>query len=97
MSNRSLVELDHDYCLPDDDAKLLAWARAMRTYMRAADPDQLPDGVVRKHYRHNSDPCPIDDLSRLQGALQKVSRGYPCETQEDMRRVAREALPPHLR
>jgi hypothetical protein len=51
MSNRSLVELNHDYCPPHDDTKLLAWAKAMQSYMRNADVRELPPGVVRKHYR----------------------------------------------
>lgn len=59
MSNRSLVELNHDFCPLSDDAKLLAWAKAMQSYMRGADVRELPRGVVRKHYRHHSDPDPM--------------------------------------
>jgi len=59
MSNRSLVELNHDFCPPRDDASLLKWAKAMASYMRSADVRELPHGVVRKHYRHHSDPDPM--------------------------------------
>lgn len=29
-------------------------------YMRAADPTELPQGVEFRHYRHHSEPCPIE-------------------------------------
>lgn len=68
MSNRSLVELNHDYCPPyGDDAALLRWARAMAVYMGSADPDDLPAGVTRKHYRHHSEPCPMEALAVIAG------------------------------
>ncbi|RVT96204.1 hypothetical protein EOD42_13895 [Rhodovarius crocodyli] len=61
MSNRTLIELNHDYCPnPRDDAALLDWARAMVRYMGGADPADLPQGVVRKHFRHHSEPCPME-------------------------------------
>ena len=60
MSNRSLVELNHDYCPRDNDAELLKWARSMRRYMTGADTRELPQGVTRKHYRHHSTPDPMD-------------------------------------
>jgi hypothetical protein len=31
-------------------------------------------------------------LQRFRDALTKIANGYPCETAEDMRRVARETL-----
>lgn len=62
MSQRSLVELNHDYC-PSNDADLLAWARKMQTYMRSAMPAELPDGVTWKHGRHHSDPDPMQNLA----------------------------------
>ena len=59
MSNRSLIEFNHDYC-PRNDEECLALGRALRAYMRGADTDELPQGVVRKHYRHHSDPDPME-------------------------------------
>lgn len=59
MSNRTLVELNHDCCPRDDDASLLNWARKMRTYMSSGDPKELPQGVAFKHMRHHSEPCPL--------------------------------------
>jgi hypothetical protein len=59
MGNRSLLEFNHDFCPADDDASCLALGRALRDYMRAADPDELPQGVIWKHFRHHSQACPL--------------------------------------
>lgn len=75
MSNRSLVELNHDYC-PSDDAECLALGQALQAYMRAADPDELPVGVVRKHYRHHSEPCPIEDARHAVKDLASRANAY---------------------
>lgn len=37
------------------------------------------------------------EINRLTDALSKIARGYPCETKEDMQRMAKEAIPQHLR
>lgn len=60
MSNRTLVELNHDYC-PDirTVGSLLAWANAMTAYMRSGDKKELPPGVTFKHIRHHSEPDPM--------------------------------------
>jgi hypothetical protein len=58
MRNRTLVELNHDYC--PGDLRLLEWAIAMQSYMRSADPRELPKGVTFKHMRHHSEPCPLE-------------------------------------
>jgi len=73
MSNRSLLEFNHDYC-PRDDAECLALGRALRDYMRAADVDDLPPGVVRKHYRHHSEVCPVDAMTAFVAAGAEVAR-----------------------
>jgi hypothetical protein len=55
MSNRTLIELNHDYCPTDEN--LMAWAKAMQTYMRQLNPERnLPDGVRYVQMRHHSDP-----------------------------------------
>lgn len=58
MSNRTLVELNHDYC-PGDDSARLEWAKAMRLYMGSGNKEHLPRGVTFKHMRHHSDPDPM--------------------------------------
>lgn len=59
MSNRSLLEFNHDYC-PRNDAECLRLGRALRAYMRSAQTEDLPSGVDRKHYRHHSSPDPME-------------------------------------
>jgi hypothetical protein len=59
MSNRTLVELNHDCCPREGD--LIKWARAMKTYMSSGDPRELPQGVTLKHMRHHSEPDPLRD------------------------------------
>lgn len=60
MSNRTLVELNHDLC-PDirDPDEMLKWVLSMAAYMRNADKFLLPYGVTFKHIRHHSDPDPM--------------------------------------
>ncbi len=59
MSNRTLVELNHDYSPGTSDDALLRWARAMRTYFGSGDKRDLPQGVTFKHIRHHSEPDPM--------------------------------------
>lgn len=56
MSNRTLVELNHDFC---PDAGDVGWLIAIISYMRAGDKNELPPGVTFKHMRHHSDPDPM--------------------------------------
>jgi hypothetical protein len=62
MSNRTMLELNHDCCPREDE--LLEWARALRLYMRSGDPEKLPDGVTWFGMRHHSDPCPLGEPPR---------------------------------
>jgi hypothetical protein len=62
MSNRTLVELNHDFC-PHGDEELMRWAVEMCTYMTSADKKFLPDGVTFKHFRHHSEPDPLERAS----------------------------------
>lgn len=64
MSNRTLVELNHDYCPRDDDKSLLEWAKQMRIYMGSGDPKHLPPGVTFYYIRHHSEPNPAEKLRR---------------------------------
>ena len=63
MSNRTLVELNHDYCPREDE--LLAWAKAMRDYMTSGNIESLPAGVTLKYFRHHSDPEPHTEMLEL--------------------------------
>lgn len=64
MSNRSMLELNHDYAPPYDDAKLLEWAKKIRLYLGSADPTHLPNGVTYFGMRHHSEPCPLGNPPR---------------------------------
>jgi hypothetical protein len=66
VSNRTLVELNHDHCPREAEAP--AWAAAMREYMRSGDKECLPYGVTWKDMRHHSDPEPTRD-SLLERAI----------------------------
>jgi len=57
MSNRTLVELNHDYC-PVTDEDCLALGKALQYFMRSGQTDCLPRGVSFKHFRHHSEPDP---------------------------------------
>jgi hypothetical protein len=59
MSQRSLLEFNHDYC-PLSDDECLAFGRALAAYMRAADERELPKGVVFKYLRHHSTKDPME-------------------------------------
>lgn len=60
MSNRTLVELNHDFCPRGDDDSLIAWARQMRYYLSSGNRTELPPGVTFKHRRHHSEPDPME-------------------------------------
>ena len=66
MSQRSLVEINHDYNPGNTDEQLLAWARKMRNYVRSGKKDELPEGIEAKWRRHHSDPCPFDEPTAFQ-------------------------------
>lgn len=78
MSNRTLVELNHDYAPPQDDAGLLTWARAVRSYLSSGDPKALPDGVTFLNRRHHSEGCPVQTprLIRERGWVVAVHNDY---------------------
>lgn len=62
MSNRTLIELNHDYCPKEDE--LLQWAKDMVLYMRSRDRSFLPFGVTFKNIRHHSEACPLEQSGR---------------------------------
>ena len=63
MSNRTLVELNHDYC-PHTEEEIFRWAEAICHYMSSGDPERLPYGVTFKNRRHHSDTCPLETLKK---------------------------------
>lgn len=57
MSQRSLLEINHDLVPSGTDEKtLMRWAQAMAEYSRAGDPKALPNGVTFYERRHHADP-----------------------------------------
>jgi hypothetical protein len=64
MSNRSMLEFNHDYSPRYSDEALIAWAKAMRLYLGSGDPTMLPRGVTFFGMRHHSDPCPLGEPPR---------------------------------
>lgn len=54
MSNRTLIELNHDFCPRNEH--LHPWAEAMQRYMKSGDESYLPQGVTLLGKRHHSEP-----------------------------------------
>jgi hypothetical protein len=65
MSNRSLLEFNHDLCPPKADKAMLEWAWKIRNYLTCYDPRHLPKGVERKWIRHHSEPCPVERFTEM--------------------------------
>jgi hypothetical protein len=57
MSNRSMLEFNHDYW--PNDAELLDWAKQIQHYLNSGDPKLLPRGVTWFGMRHHSERCPM--------------------------------------
>ncbi len=73
MSNRTLIELNHDYCPQNEDC--LIWAEQMQGYMHSGDKRHLPDGVTFIEMRHHSELSIIQSLeSQLSSALELNKR-----------------------
>jgi hypothetical protein len=53
MSNRSLIEFNHDYCPKDEE--LLEWAKKIQTYLHSGDERELPRGLCLLEMRHHSE------------------------------------------
>lgn len=61
MSNRTLVELNHDY-VPFNEERKAQWVEKMCRYMSSGDPKDLPTGVTFKNIRHHSTECPLEKI-----------------------------------
>lgn len=60
MSNRSLLEINHDFA-PRSGRDLERWAERMLMYLGSGDPACLPDGVTWFGMRHHTTPCPMGE------------------------------------
>lgn len=58
MSNRTMLEFNHD-CTPHGDDELLEWARQIQHYLSSGDPTLLPNGVTWFGMRHHTTDCPL--------------------------------------
>lgn len=63
MSNRSMLEFNHDYC-PKDFGSAVDWADRIIRYLRIGDVRQLPKGVTFFNCRYHSEPCPLGEPPR---------------------------------
>lgn len=102
MSNRTLVELNHDFCPGRSTQALAEWGAKMAAYMRAADRTELPYGVTFKHIRHHSDPDPATRLAFADAAevvlrrAEAALRSYVLYHAEGGSNIGFEAIAEHL-
>ena len=75
MSQRSLIEINHDCCPPRDDGALLKWAKEMRLYITSGDKNELPDGVTLFWRRHHADPCPFENPLEFEARYGRLGIG----------------------
>lgn len=58
MSNRSMLEINHDHTpYKEEDKKI--WLEKMMAYLACGNPKILPEGVTWFGMRHHSEPCPM--------------------------------------
>ena len=55
MSQRTLVELNHDFC-PENGIRAEQFGLSLQAFMRSGDPQFLPQGVKIIATRHHSEP-----------------------------------------
>ena len=73
MSQRSLIEINHDEPLPKTYEELWEWARSIRTYISSL--GDLPDGMTLLWRRNSGDPCPFEQplaIERAYGRLKQA-------------------------
>lgn len=64
MSNRTMLEFNHDFAPLNNPINLEQWAMKLRRYLRSGDPTELPEGVTYFGMRHHSEPCPLGEPPR---------------------------------
>ncbi len=72
MSNRSLIEFNHDHC-PHDEEGVRDMGRMLRDYMRSGNAADLPKAATLLQMRHHSDPAPVGWVPP-----QDRQSGYKC-------------------
>lgn len=68
MSQRSLLEFNHDK-IPSDFDACVTWADKLLNHLRSGDCKDLPDGVASLWSRHHSEPCPVEACGENQDKL----------------------------
>jgi len=63
MSNRSMLEINHDY-YPHSEMEQQAFLQNLLCYLRSGNPRNLPTGVTWFGMRHHSDKCPLGEPPR---------------------------------
>ena len=64
MSNRSMLEFNHDFHIGETDQEILEWARKMKYYLSSGDTELLPRGVTWFGMRHHTTACPMGEPPR---------------------------------
>ena len=63
MSNRSMLEINHDFWPSGKDAEE-KWLKSMLQYLASGNPEMLPPGVTWFGMRHHSSECPMGEPPR---------------------------------
>jgi hypothetical protein len=82
VSNRTLLEFNHDYAPKGDEVE--SFAHAIARYLRSGDPTLLPRGVTYFGMRHHSTPCPLGEPPR--GWNNRATFDSPQEASRSIRR-----------
>ena len=83
MSNRTLIEINHDICRPDEwSSNELA---ALAHYIKFSSDENAATlkrmGITVKHFRHHTEPCPTEArLSALQ-ECREIAVNAPIATE----------------
>lgn len=94
MSNRTLIELNHDYC-PQTPDEIRHFGESMQYFINSGSTQVLPTGVTFKHSRHHSEPDPMAAFGDMLDALKKIAAwefDFRGDCVADAQKVAREAI-----
>ena len=78
MSNRSLIEFNHDLCPQDNDKTLLRWVKCIRNYLTSGNPLTLPYGAKFIAMRHHSEPefLAAPQTQWMERAARRIAEGF---------------------
>jgi len=85
MSNRTLVEINHDHT-PHNEEALLEWSKNFERYLGSGEPKYLPHGVTYLGIRHHSDhgkmtpPCGWDNRAKKNDQRVRRRAAWLCYT-----------------